>query len=330
MNGLRLVRTIGGGATGAALRVLTGNTGDPRWGLRTEFLVSAVRRVLHDERLREPTYLRGLEAHAALRSGVVRQARYESVDAGGVAARWCRPPNPSPGRALVYFHGGGFVIGSIASHADLVARLALGAGVACLAVDYRLAPEHRYPAAHDDAFTVYRWLLQERGLDPSEVVLAGDSAGGNLVAATLLRAREAGLPQPAAAVLISPLVQAGDESGSMIANAPSDLLDLELIRHWIEQYAPNRADWDSDDLSPVGADLRELAPLLVQAAGQEVLIDQIRRFAAAAETAGTSVQLEVTPHMFHDFQVFATLIPEGRPAVEAIVRFIRRHLDRND
>lgn len=326
MNGLRLVRRLGRGVTGAALRTLTGAKGDPRWGLRTELLVSTVRQVLHDERLREPSYLRGLEASAALRSGMVRQARYESVDAGGVAARWCRPPDAAPGRALVYFHGGGFVIGSLSSHADIVARLAVGAGVACLAVDYRLAPEHRYPAAHDDAFAAYRWLLEVRGFDPSRVVLAGDSAGGNLVVATLLRAREAGLPQPAAAVLISPLVEFGDESGSMVDNAGSDLIDLDIVRGWHHDYAPDRADWSGADLSPARAPLEGLAPMLVQAAGREILIDQIRRFVAAADAAGNDVRLDVAPHMFHDYQVFATMIPEGRPALEGIVRFVRQRL----
>src|SRR5690606_22371701 len=210
----------------------------------------------------------------------------------------------------------GYVFGSPRSHADLVERLAAGVGARVLAVDYRLAPEHRFPAAHDDCLAALRWLLAQ-GTDPARLALAGDSAGGALAAATLLGLRDAGAPTPAAAVLISPWTQPLAAGGSMDANADCDFATRDQLVAWIRQYASDEQIADPR-ITLVDAKLDGLPPLLVQAGSAEILLDQVVAFAERARAAGVDVTLDIEPDMYHDWQLQAGLLPEGAAAVERI------------
>jgi acetyl esterase/lipase len=250
--------------------------------------------------------------------------RTEDVDAGGVPARWFVPIGVSePTRTIVYFHGGGFVIGSPNTHGDLAARLAVATGARVLAVDYRLAPEHRFPAAHDDAVAAVRWLYAQ-GTDPAQIALGGDSAGGNLAAATLCTLRDAGDPLPAAAVLFCPWVDLLAAGGSMEQNAAVDFGDRDLIVGWANDYVP---DGSRDPRAfPIDARLEGLPPLLIQVGGAEVLHDQVVAFSERSRAAGVDVTLEVEPAMFHDWQLQATLLPEGARSIESAGRFLAKRL----
>jgi acetyl esterase/lipase len=295
----------------------------PDWPWRVELQVAALRAVMERSKRRGVHWLRDAQALVPARSAALRQVRFERIDAGGVPAAWCTPaarPLASPARTLVYLHGGGYVIGSPESHRDLAARLALGAGARVLLVDYRLAPEHRFPAALDDCVTAVRWLLAG-GAEPRRLAIAGDSAGGALAVATLCVLRDAGERGPAAGVLLCPWTEPLAAGGSMVANEPFDFGDRALLVGWVEAYAPGEAARDPR-VSVLDARLDGLPPLLVQVGGAEILLDQVRAFVERARGAGVAVQLEEWPGMYHDWQLQAAMLPEGRRAVEGIVTFL--------
>lgn len=240
----------------------------------------------------------------------------EPVDAGGVRAVWFRPAEAADG-AVVYFHGGGYVMGSIATHRLLLAGLARATGLAVLAVDYRLAPEHRHPAAVEDAVRAYRWVLA-RGRDPRTVVLAGDSAGGGLTVAALVALRDAGDPLPAGGVCISPWTDLTLSSETMRSKAEVDpLVTRRILEMGAEAYLAG-APATTPTASPLFADLRGLPPLLVQVGSEEMLLDDARGLAERARASGVEATLEVWDAMFHVWHAFAMLLPEGQAAIERI------------
>jgi len=248
---------------------------------------------------------------------------FEPVDAGGVPAEWARPESGESDAAVLYMHGGGYAIGSIGSHRALCARLALASGMPVLSIDYRLAPEHRFPAAVDDALASYRWLLARCG-DPGRIVLAGDSAGGGLVLATLLAAREAGLPQPAAAVCLSPLTDMAKEGASMRTHAHLDpIVDPAGSAENAQRYLGPDGDPRHPLASPLYGDLRGLPPLLVMVGTWEVLLDDSTRLAERARAAGVDVDLQVWEEMIHVWPFFASFFPEGQQAIDLAGDFIR-------
>ncbi|MCX7619247.1 MAG: alpha/beta hydrolase [Acidimicrobiales bacterium] len=243
---------------------------------------------------------------------------------GSVPAVWLEPINAAPGRTLIYLHGGGYNIGSIKSHQAMVSRLAVTARARSLLIDYRLAPEHPFPAALDDAAATYRALIDE-GSEPSRLVVAGESAGGGLTAALLLRLKHEQMPMPAACVLFSPWLDLAGSGDSMATNAGSDIiLDPATLDWWAANYAGERL---SDPLvSPLFGDLVGLPPLLIQVAGKEVLLDDARRFAAKAKAAGVDVELTEFDEMCHAWQLFAGLVPEADEALAEAGDWINRHL----
>jgi epsilon-lactone hydrolase len=244
------------------------------------------------------------------------------VDAGGVAAEWVTASGSRPERVVFYLHGGAFVLRFPRTHAGMVGRWCRALGARALMVDYRLAPEHPFPAAPDDCLAAYRWLLAQ-GIDPANVVFAGDSAGGNLVLVTLQRLKAAGLPLPRCAVLLSPVVDFTLTSRSMIVNEASDpmftLPGLVVLRR---NYAKPQAYTDPG-VSPLFGDFTGLPPLLFQAGAIEMLLDESTRAAACAHAAGVAVEFEVWEHMAHVFQ--ALPLPQAAAARERIVAFVRRH-----
>ena len=242
----------------------------------------------------------------------------------GVPAFWVPTSASRPDLTLLFFHGGGFTGGSTAGHIDLCARLADAARASVFSVDYRLAPEHPFPAAVDDCLAAYRYLLR-RGHPPAGIVPVGISAGGTLVLSLLLAARDAGLAMPAAAVCLSPAVDMLFMGESVLFNQETDWLTPEYLTGILDGYL---VDHDPSDplASPLYADLQGLPPLLVQAGDGEILIDGIEAFVSTAELQGVSVTFDCVEGMFHCWQIFAAVLPEGAAAIDRVGVFVRRQV----
>ncbi len=257
---------------------------------------------------------------------LTRSMRYEKVSAGGVPSEWFFLPGTkasADARVVLYLHGGGYSVGSIDSHRELVSRICVASGTRALVIDYRLAPEHRFPAQLDDALAAYAWLLAS-GVDASRVVVAGESAGGGLTLSLLLALRDANLPMPAAAVVISPWVDLEATGESMTTNAPYDYISRDVLRIYAKRFV--RDDELRHPLAaPIHADLRGLPPLLVQAGGAEALLDDARRIAARARDAGVDVTLEIEDDMIHVWHMFAPFEARGQQAIERVGAFIASH-----
>jgi acetyl esterase/lipase len=224
-------------------------------------------------------------------------------------------------RVILYFHGGGFLYGSEASHGELCARLALAAGAKLVFPLYRLAPEHPFPAGLEDSTAVYRALLAA-GTRPSEIVVAGDSAGGNFALALLLALRERQEPLPSAAVLISPCVDLTERSGSIATNEPFDWASPWMFDRWQREYLAGK-DATAPLASPGRADLRALPPLLIQIGTAELLYDQVTALARRAKEAGVDVTLEEYPDRVHLWHALAPLFPELQASIDRIGEYVR-------
>lgn len=225
-------------------------------------------------------------------------------------------------RVILYFHGGGYCVGSPLTHRDFAWRLSAASAARVLLLDYRRAPEHPFPTAVDDAVMAYRWLL-DQGIDPAHLTLAGDSAGGGLALATMVRLRDEGDRLPAAAVLISPWVDLALTGESLCSKAAEDLvLTLAQLQEFADLYL-GETDPRTPLASPLYADLSGLPPLLIQAGTAEILLDDAARLAERAGDAGVDVTLDIWPEMIHVWQGFAGFLPEAQTAVTQIGAFIR-------
>jgi monoterpene epsilon-lactone hydrolase len=240
-----------------------------------------------------------------------------------VSGEWVYATGFDPERVILYLHGGGYISGSPQTYRMLIAQIARAADARVLAPDYRLAPEHPYPAALEDVQTAYFWLL-EQGVAPENIVVAGDSAGGGLTIALMLTLRETGAPLPAGGVCLSPWFDLALEGESLRANAGMDYLNEHMIRAAVQMYSK---DHDARDplISPLYADLQGLPPLLIQSGTVDMLIDDAKRFAQRAKAAGVTVELELAENMVHVFQFFYLVSPEARQAIKHIGRFVRAY-----
>jgi acetyl esterase/lipase len=246
----------------------------------------------------------------------VEGGRFSPVDAGGVAAEWTGVDGAAdPSGTVLYFHGGGYLQGSPLTHRRLVAALCRAAGVRALSVDYRLAPEHRFPAALDDATAAYRWLIGPGGEDPGRVILAGDSAGGGLSAALILHLLAEGLPGPAGAYLISPWTDLAGTGDSVRTRAAVDPMIVgDGIVDAARLYLGDRPATDPL-ASPLYGDFTGAPPVLIQVGDHEVLLDDSTRLSDRCRQAGVETELTVWPEAFHVFQMLVELIPEADQAV---------------
>ena len=255
---------------------------------------------------------------------IADDVRCEPVQAGGVQAEWISIEGTTGKRVVLYLHGGGYVVGSLKTHRDLASRVARTAKARTLLIEYRLAPEHPYPAAVEDSVAAYRWLLSE-GVAPADIVIGGDSAGGGLTVATLVALRDAGEPLPAAAVCISPWVDLAGKGDSMKNRAQIDpLVDEEGVR-WMARLYAGTADLQTPLISPIYAGLEKLPPMLIQVGTAEILFDDSTRLAERARAAGVDVTLEPWEDMIHVWHYFASLLPEARQAIDRIGEFILQY-----
>jgi len=249
-------------------------------------------------------------------------AKFSPVIAGGIASEWMDMPGTVPGRVFLLLHGGGYNAGSPKTHRKLAAYLALATKMRVLTPDYRLAPEHPFPAAVEDALLAYGWLLSE-GYAPGDIIVGGDSAGGGLALSMLLALREAKAEMPRAAVLMAPWTDLTGSSPSYEElRALDPIITVENLRQAGLWYA-GRRDPTDPMASPLFADLTGLPPMLIHAGGDEVMVDDSRRFAERALAAGVAVECKVWPGLWHVFQTAVPHVPEAAVAIAEIGDFVR-------
>ena len=244
------------------------------------------------------------------------------VEAGGVSAEWSVADGAVEDKVILYVHGGGYVMGSAGSHRDVTGRLSKASGARVLSLNYRLAPEHPFPAPVDDAVAAYRWLLAQ-GISSSNVAIAGDSAGGGLAFATLLALRDAGDPVPAAGVGISPWVDMEGTGESMTTRAAVDpVVQKEGLLEMAKLYLGD-ADPKNPLAAPLHANLAGLPPLLIHVGDAETLLNDATRITERARKAGVDVTLKIWDEMPHVWPMFAPILPEGQQAIEEIGAFFK-------
>ncbi|MGO9780061.1 MAG: alpha/beta hydrolase [Streptosporangiaceae bacterium] len=244
------------------------------------------------------------------------------VTAGGVPAHWLAAPGTDPGRVLLFLHGGGYELGSVRSDGELAARLGRASGMRVLFPEYRLAPEHPFPAAIDDVLAAYRWLRTSQDVSPGSLAVAGDSAGGGLAVALLAATRDAREPRPAAAVLMSPTVDLTSSGASMSERADQDPISTPaMLRQFAAEYLAG-ADPKTPLASPLFASLSGLPSLLIQVGTADLLLSDSERLAAAAAEAGVDVTLQIGQGLPHVYQLLLGT-PEAAQATEHIGTFLR-------
>jgi monoterpene epsilon-lactone hydrolase len=249
--------------------------------------------------------------------------RIEAETFRGVPGDWVRNTRHAQKRTLLYLHGGGYQVGSPQVYREFASQLARRWQAQVALIDYRLAPEHPFPAATDDAFAAYQALL-EQGVDPARLIVAGDSAGGGLTMACALEARDAGLPLPAALVVFSPWVDLTISGESALTRERDDMLVTENLRACAADYLAG-ASPRTPLASPLHADLHGLPPTLIQATENEILCDDARRLADALGAAGVDTRLQLTPDLFHVWQLFCGKLPEADAAIAEATAFVDAH-----
>ncbi|MBT5083735.1 MAG: alpha/beta hydrolase [Rhodospirillaceae bacterium] len=265
-------------------------------------------------------------------------ARVDVIETNGVAAEWVRAPNVAddannPGRVLLYLHGGGYTYCGPGTHRLLAYNLSAATGMPCLLPDYRLAPEHPFPAAVDDAVAAYGWLLAQ-GYDAGRIAIGGDSAGGGLTVATMLALKQTAQPLPGAAVCISPWTDMTMSGASIDGRAAADPMvqrsGLERCANWYLGGLGGDGGGDGDRENPLASphfgDLTGLPPLLIQVGSNEVLLDDAARTAELAKKAGVEVNYQCWEEMFHVWQLYAPMLSEGRDAIAKIGEFLDLHV----
>jgi len=268
----------------------------------------------------------GLEALAQLRP-LDPAIRVEKTAIDGIPAEWVTPPNAAAGRVLYYLHGGAYCAGSCNSHRHLVAQLARACAARALVIEYRLAPEHRFPAALEDAVAAYKWLLSY-GVAPENIVIAGDSAGGGLAVATLIALRDEGVALPQAAVLLSPWTDLEGTGDSVKTRAAYDpWLNPDGIVATAGLYIGN-LDPRHPLVSPIYADLHGLPPVLVHVGHDEILLDDSTRLVDRLRSAGVEADLKIWEGMWHVFHAFAPEVPEAASAIEEIGAYVKQKLEK--
>ena len=257
---------------------------------------------------------------------VAADGHCEAVDCDGVPGEWSLVSGSDRSKALLYFHGGGYCSGSITSHRRLVTEAGRAARLRTLAIDYRRAPEHPYPAAHDDALASWHFL-RSQGYPANSIAVGGDSAGGNLALALIERLRAAGEELPACAWLVSPWTDLTMSGATLQAKDDVDpLIHKAYLTELADAYAPPPLDRRDPLISPLFADLSGFPPMLIQVGSAETLLADATRLAEAAGVADVSVTLEIWPHMIHAWPVWNAALADGRRALANAGQFIRTRM----
>jgi len=260
-----------------------------------------------------------------LLTGEPTAVTYEAGTVGDIPGQWVIPKDAESSSALLYLHGGGYVMGSSDTHRKMVGHLANAIGIRAFVADYRLAPEHPYPAAVRDAVAAFRGLLAD-GIRPNRIVVGGDSAGGGLTIAMLLSLRDDGRPLPAAAMLLSPWTDLAFTGESLESREQTDVTVTAAGARKMAEYYLGSAKVRAPLASPLYADLRGMPPTRIQVGADEILLDDSVRMAEKLKNSRVDVTIEVFPEMQHVFQFGAGTLPEADDAIARLGEFARRHL----
>ena len=304
----------------ASQRRIFGGPTSPGWSWRLEWIVAVQRAVLSAMIDWPPSRIR--EVMVGRIGPMARGLDRVDEELGGVPCERSSLPGSRPGRHLLYLHGGGFTLGSIASHRELVSAIATHGELCGHSVAYRQPPEDRFPAAVDDVVAAYHGLL-DSGVQPEQIAIAGDSAGGNLCLALLLRAKADGLPMPACAALICPAPDMALPGKSWNREPQLDYLTRPVAYSWLRHYL-DPDQYKNPFASPIHGDLRGLPPILMHAGGGEGLLDEIEGLASALREAEVELTYHVTAEMPHVWHLFVGLIPEADDALREIAAFIQQ------
>jgi monoterpene epsilon-lactone hydrolase len=257
---------------------------------------------------------------------VADDVAFDAVDLDGVPGEFSIVPGSDPSRVLLFYHGGGYCSGSIVSHRRMVTEAGRAGGLRTLAVGFRLAPEHPFPAAYDDALTAWRWL-REQGIAANQIVVGGDSAGGGLTLALAMRLRDAGEQLPGCLWLASPWTDLTMSGATLeTKDAVDPLIHKGYLGELADAYVPAGMARTDPRISPLYADLRGLPPMLIQVGSAETLLDDSVRFAGAAGAADVAATLEIWPDMIHAWPLWNARLEAGRQALVRVGQFIRQHL----
>ncbi len=265
--------------------------------------------------------------NAARRLPMPRRVDVQQTSLGHGGAEWLRPADTTDDRAILYLHGGAYTLGSCASHRALASRIAIASHAPALQPEYRLAPEHPFPAALQDCVAAYRWLI-DSGIPPQNTVVAGDSAGGGLALALALTLRDDNAPLPAAIVCLSPWADLELTGESLATRAKVDpVCSVEESRSHAAQYVGEN-DPRSPLISPIHADLHGLPPILIHVGDREILLSDAMRLAERAREDGVDVELQIWDGMWHVWHLLAAYVPEGQRAIDEVGAFIGKHISR--
>jgi epsilon-lactone hydrolase len=255
----------------------------------------------------------------------LRSYNLSKVSANKVPAEWNIPENALNKRVIMYLHGGAYVAGSLKSHREIVFRLARELHARALAIDYRLAPEHPYPAALEDAFAAYQYLL-DIGTDSADITIMGDSAGGGLALALLQELRAKKIPLPACAICLSPWTDLTGSGATMQSNSGIDPMLTSQLLHDDARYYANGMDLKIPTISPLFGSFAGLPPILIQVGTDEILLDDSRRLVELAKKDGSEIELEIWPRMFHAWHMYFFLLSDARKAINKIGQFVDRYM----
>jgi acetyl esterase/lipase len=266
---------------------------------------------------------RGMESRTKL-AKLPPKTKIEKVSFNGISAEWICTKEAHERRVILYLHGGGYNVGSPNTHRELAAHISMASGAKILLPDYRLAPEHPFPSALEDATSAYRWLLNT-GLTGGDISIAGDSSGGGLSIATSISLRDAGEPSPASIVCISPWTDLEMSGNSIKTHAEIDpMLNLQSLKIMASNYIGD-GDPRSPLISPIHADLKGISPLLIHVGSDEMLLDDSTRIAEKAKSAEVDVTIKIYDQMWHAWHLNVRLMPEAKNAIKELGSFIRKH-----
>lgn len=278
-----------------------------------------------DENFSVTEFRERIELGALKYNRIPDDIQIESVDINGMHGEWLTLAGAPQNKVILYIHGGGFISGSCESHRMHVAKFVKGSGIKTLVFDYRLAPEHPYPAALDDSLSAYKWLLK-KGYKSTDVIIAGESAGGSLTLAALVAIRDQGLPLPKAVVSISPCTDLTCSAQSFKTNFKRDIAPMNSWLVWTDYYVGENdpyLPW----LSPLNADLKGLPPMLLFVGSVEIHLDDTRNFAVKAKQAGVETNFKIWEGMVHAFPLLSPFFPEAKAAMEEICKYMRVQLE---